>query len=82
MFRYEVTTANGTRSWWADDLPHAREQHYDAFGEADPYERIITVSPALEHWEGDHSDIDSLTRMEDEAAYQDDLWADGYYGND
>ena len=42
MNHYEITTGFGRRIWHADDIVHAIEQHFDAFGDA-PQESIESV---------------------------------------
>ncbi|MGH2903568.1 MAG: hypothetical protein ACRDK7_08305 [Solirubrobacteraceae bacterium] len=39
---HTVVTANGERTWQAEDACHAREQHEDAFADQ-PGEKIISL---------------------------------------
>ena len=43
LHTFIITTRMGERHWQADDETHAREQHYDMFGDEDFDEEILKV---------------------------------------
>jgi hypothetical protein len=51
---YVVTTAFGTRSWWAVDEQHALEQHLDAFGTDDEDEAVSDVRCTGRVWSDEY----------------------------